>query len=233
MTARSCYVGVGVPKPTFFNLPEEKRQRLIDLAVEEFATHDYRVASVSRIVARAGIAKGSLYQYFDDKRDLFLYLLKVAVDQRRLDFLRDAQPAAEGRGFFDMLRWMLSGSVQTARAHPQLSQFALRAYTADLPFADEALEQGKSMARDYMRGLVERGIAQGELAAGLDPEVATAIIIAVMTEFNAVYLKRLGVAPDTLTGNDLDIFETEAAHRLFDDFIAILERGLAAPRAPD
>jgi TetR/AcrR family transcriptional regulator len=232
MTDWSHWRGGGVPKATFFNLPEEKRRRLIDLAVEEFAAHDYRVASISRIVARAGIAKGSFYQYFEDKHDLFLYLLEVAVDQRRLDFLREAQPAAESQGFFDTLRWMLSGSVQTARAHPQLAQFALRAYTADLPFADEALERGKALARDYLRGLVEQGIARGELAPDLDPEVATAVVMAVMNEFNALYLKRLGVAPGSLTEGDLGIFETATAHRLYDDFVAILERGLAAPRAP-
>src|SRR5688572_15934237 len=134
-----------MPKETFFNLPEAKRQRLLDLAIEEFAAHDYRLASISRIVARAGIAKGSFYQYFEDKRDLFLYLLDTAVNQPRLDHLRAAQPAPEQQGFFDRLRGMLTGSVQAALAHPQLAQIAMRAYSADLPFADEALERGRAM----------------------------------------------------------------------------------------
>ncbi len=45
-----------MPKATFWNLPEEKRQRIIDLAVAGFAAHDYAVASLSRIVAQAGIS---------------------------------------------------------------------------------------------------------------------------------------------------------------------------------
>lgn len=194
-------LGETVPKAIFLNLPEEKRQRLIDLAVEEFATHDYRVASISRIVARAGIAKGSRYQYFDDKRDLLRDLLNVAVDRRRLDFMPAAQPEEERQGFFDLLRWMLRGSVQTACEHPQLAQFSLRAYTADLPCADEAMERGKAIA------------------------------IAVMAEFNQVYLKRIGGAPDALIGTDLAVSETATAHRLYDDFCAIQERGLAVPPA--
>jgi hypothetical protein len=54
---------------TFSNLPEEKRQRILRIAIDEFADNDYDSASVSRIVARAGIAKGSFYQCFVDKDD--------------------------------------------------------------------------------------------------------------------------------------------------------------------
>jgi AcrR family transcriptional regulator len=218
-----------VPKETFFNLPEEKRQRLLDLAIEEFAAHDYRHASISRIVARAGIAKGSFYQYFEDKRDLFLYLLDTAVNQRRLDFMRAAQGQEAPQGFFDQLRWMLNGSVQTARAHPQLSRIALRAYSGDLPFADEALERGKAMGRDYLRELVARGIADGELAPDLDPDLATAIILAVITEYSQIYLQRAGLGLDALAEADVGIFDSEESHALYGAVIRILERGLANP----
>ena len=42
-----------MPHQTFFNLPEEKRQTLIDCALDEFAARDYDSASISQIVARA------------------------------------------------------------------------------------------------------------------------------------------------------------------------------------
>ena len=67
-----------MPRQTFFNLPEDKRNPIIDLALDEFSKYDYKNASISRIVARAGIAKGSLYQYFEDNRDLFLYLVEIS-----------------------------------------------------------------------------------------------------------------------------------------------------------
>jgi AcrR family transcriptional regulator len=78
-----------VPKPTFANLPAAKRQVII--AIDEFATHSYAVASVSRIVERAGIAKGSLYQYFENKQDLFLFLLDYAA-QMQLQLLSELMP---------------------------------------------------------------------------------------------------------------------------------------------
>jgi len=69
-------------KQTFLNLDEEKRRHIISLAYTEFATHTYTGASLSRIVERAGIAKGSIYQYFDDRMDLYLYLLEKAAERK-------------------------------------------------------------------------------------------------------------------------------------------------------
>src|SRR3954462_3882634 len=80
------------PKATFHNLPEEKRRRIVDLAVEEFSEHPYRQASLSRIVTRAGIAKGSIYQYFDDKLALYRWLFLEEVANRKIAYLAAPPP---------------------------------------------------------------------------------------------------------------------------------------------
>ena len=71
-----------MPNPTFFNLPDAKRQGIVDCAIAEFAANDYDSASISNIVKQAKIAKGSFYQYFEDKKDLYLYLVDLATQQR-------------------------------------------------------------------------------------------------------------------------------------------------------
>ena len=63
-----------MPKETFHNLPEEKKGQFINAALEEFAGNNFDTASVTRIVKKLGIAKGSVYQYFEDKLELWLYL---------------------------------------------------------------------------------------------------------------------------------------------------------------
>jgi AcrR family transcriptional regulator len=77
-----------MPKPTFLNLPDDKRERITELALDEFSTHPYRQASLSRIVARAGIAKGSMYQYFENKLDLYRWLVTDELERRRLEWLQ-------------------------------------------------------------------------------------------------------------------------------------------------
>lgn len=60
---------------TFLRLPEEKRTRFLDAAWEEFTRVGFAEASINQIVHRAGIPRGSFYQYFTDKQDLFNYLM--------------------------------------------------------------------------------------------------------------------------------------------------------------
>ena len=64
-----------MPTSTFFRLPEEKRQRLTEAAWEEFTSVNFASASINRIIQEARIPRGSFYQYFADKEELFRYLL--------------------------------------------------------------------------------------------------------------------------------------------------------------
>ncbi|MCH4170917.1 MAG: TetR family transcriptional regulator [Lactobacillus sp.] len=66
-----------MPKPTFFNLPSNKRQHLLDEALREFSHKPYNEVSISSIIKNAQIPRGSFYQYFDDKMDLYNYLIKT------------------------------------------------------------------------------------------------------------------------------------------------------------
>ena len=56
---------------TFRHLPPDKQERVLDAALAEFADQGYHQASLNRMVAQAGIAKGSLYQYFPNKEGFF------------------------------------------------------------------------------------------------------------------------------------------------------------------
>lgn len=67
-----------MPKKLFFKLPAEKQQKILDAAAEEFIEYkdNYKKSSVNRIAERADIAIGSIYKYFYDKNDLFMYLFE-------------------------------------------------------------------------------------------------------------------------------------------------------------
>jgi AcrR family transcriptional regulator len=74
-----------MPKDTFFNLDEIKRQRIVDAAIEEFSRLHYDKVTINGIVNNAGIPKGSFYQYFENKDDLYIYLFtSIASDKMNL-----------------------------------------------------------------------------------------------------------------------------------------------------
>lgn len=80
-----------MPNATFFRLPDEKRERLLRAAEEEFTRASFAEASINRIVQAARIPRGSFYQYFEGKEDLFFYLL----DSMRESYVQTLQRSLE------------------------------------------------------------------------------------------------------------------------------------------
>lgn len=68
-----------MPLSTFFNLDIKRQNEILNVAFEEFALYPYEMASLSRIVKNLDIAKGSFYRYFENKLDLYLYLIDYAT----------------------------------------------------------------------------------------------------------------------------------------------------------
>lgn len=63
----------------FDKLEAERQERVLGVAADEFAEKGYEAASLNRIIERAGMSKGSLYYYFDDKADLFATVVERAT----------------------------------------------------------------------------------------------------------------------------------------------------------
>ncbi len=92
-----------MPTQTFFRLPEEKRERLTGAAWEEFMSVPFAHASINRIVRAAQIPRGSFYQYFEGKEDLFFYLLG-SLREEAFGLMSDALARAGGDPFRGSLR---------------------------------------------------------------------------------------------------------------------------------
>ena len=86
-------------KKTFYNLPEEKRQRVTEAIVDEFANVEDDKVSINRIVQKANISRGSFYQYFDDKLDLVEVLIRSYLNLV-IDDLRRAIISSDGDIFY-------------------------------------------------------------------------------------------------------------------------------------
>lgn len=65
-----------MPKETFYNLAPEKQERIMAAAKAEFSKVPLQEASIAKIIKMAGISRGSFYQYFEDKEDLYYYFFE-------------------------------------------------------------------------------------------------------------------------------------------------------------
>jgi AcrR family transcriptional regulator len=204
-----------MPKSTFLNLPDEKRNRIVELALDEFSTYPYRQASLSRIVARAGIAKGSMYQYFENKLALYQWLVTDELERRRDEWLRangiGLDNSELGAGLFATLERMVLTRVAFTLAHPRLARLAASAME---PTADEELRELHGMLRrEQIDGLAER-IREAQEAGEIrhvDPRPLAHFIDALVVRgtTNAV-LDRLGLGVhEFLAGDHATLSEHE------------------------
>jgi AcrR family transcriptional regulator len=219
-----------MPRPTFANLPPTKRERIIDLAVAEFAAHPYPIASLSRIVARAGIAKGSIYQYFENKQDLYLFILDYAA-QQQLELLRAQIPPDPEISFFALLRWQMQASAQVGLAAPLFTRLMYRAVTDDLPFRDQVTCRLQTTGAAHLQALLARGVERGEIDPALDLELAVFVLQSLMANLHELIVRRLGITLEAAAG-DVTMISGPATERLYDQIVQILQFGLGTRGAP-
>lgn len=73
-----------MPNKLFYELDEEKRARVFNAVLEEFARYSYHESSTNRIVEKAGIGKGSLFKYFRDKKDMYFFILDTVIEEFKI-----------------------------------------------------------------------------------------------------------------------------------------------------
>ena len=73
-----------MPFPRFHKLEREKRERLMEVAAQEFARYGFEDASINRILERAQMSKGATYYYFADKVDLFFTVVQYCNERLKL-----------------------------------------------------------------------------------------------------------------------------------------------------
>lgn len=205
-----------MPKDTFFNLPAEKRVLITSIAVDEFARYPYGQASINRIVKRSGIAKGSFYQYFDGKMDLFLFILQRMASEK-IEFLQPVLKNVSELDFFQLLRAIHTGALKFALEYPQYAAIGSNLLKErDSKIYREIVSTNFSSGMDFYRNLVEKAIDRGEVRKDIDANMIAyyiTIINNAMVEYYTEYVN--------------DHYD-QAMQTTIDRFIDFLEHGLAA-----
>lgn len=68
-------------KDIFFKIEEDKKKRILECCISEFATHNYEQSSINAIIKAADISKGGLFKYISCKEDLYLYTMEVILTE--------------------------------------------------------------------------------------------------------------------------------------------------------
>jgi AcrR family transcriptional regulator len=157
-----------MPKKTFYNLPDGKQNQIIDSAIEEFSRGTYKEIPISAIIKRAGIPRTSFYDYFEDKMDLYSYIIDM-IGRKKAKYMT---LRSDEEGFFDELRnYLISGATFIAK-EPKLNTIASN-FLSDKKLIEEIYGVDSMDVQDIFYEMLTKGIARGELRANINKEFMT------------------------------------------------------------
>ena len=152
-----------MPTTTFYNLPDEKKKRVIKAAIDEFAQKGYTKASITRIVNKAEIAKGSFYQYFEDKEDLYRHILKKAVE-KKFKYVQKELNDYEGDDFFEYWRRLNIAGLKYAEDNIKLAEVASDIVkNKDQKFYRSIIDEYKNLGEGMFERLLKKAVEAGQV----------------------------------------------------------------------
>ncbi|MFE2302576.1 TetR/AcrR family transcriptional regulator [Streptomyces sp. NPDC059445] len=170
-----------MPTSTWTRLSPVRRERVLVAAMDEFGTHGYSTGSLNVIAREAGVAKGSLFQYFEGKLDLFAYV----AEQTSLRVYAAMEPWLDGYdGSTEFSRYLtdaLEAWFDYFAGHP-LERGVTAATNMEL---DPAVRNAvRAPVQDLylagLRPLVERAVETGDLRKGADVDALLSLLLVLL-----------------------------------------------------
>lgn len=156
-----------MPSNTFARLKADKKEQFIQLALEEFALNGYESASITQIVKRLEIAKGSVYQYFENKKDLFFYLIEYVNQQKQTAIATIFKQ--NHQDFFELYEQMFVAGTLFDLKNPLYSLFLHQvAQERNSDTLGNLNQMTLKQSSSYFSQLLKSAQAKGNIRADLD-----------------------------------------------------------------
>jgi len=151
---------------------DARRQQLLDAARQVFSRRGYHQATVDDITTAAGVAKGTFYLYFEEKRAIFYELIQQFFQLVTRAGMSVAQDVTTRQEYFSRVENAAISLMKLFKENRDLVRLAFRESMG----MDERLEK---MVRDFYRGMAEveaenirLGMELGLLRKSVDPLLA-------------------------------------------------------------
>ena len=201
-----------IPKTTFNNLGKEKQDRIITAAISEFSKRSFEEAKLSNIIKDSQIPRGSFYQYFTDKKDLYLHIFEI-IKIKKLEYLKDLLPNEQEIPFLDLFGVLYKQGLKFAIDHPEFVEIYRTFISSKGVLYNELMGDGLKLARDYYIGYINADKAKGIIRDDVDAMILADLVINLTTN----------IAIDEFASGDIDY---EKLLSRIDNLINIFRKGV-------
>lgn len=158
---------------------EEKHIDILKAAIRVFSEHGFDGAKMEYIAKEAGIGKGTIYEYFQSKEQLFEEILKFSIEEYRFGLKEnmDEGETIEGK-ILNCSRY----AAEFLNNHMDIVQIAMQVNMLSKEIRVQLIAEHATVLKHYTE-MVKVAKAKGELRADLDEELATYCIIGTLDQF--------------------------------------------------
>ncbi len=164
------------PRPRFDSLASERQLAILQAAAAEFAERGFDSASYNRIIQLSGVSKGAMYYYFDDKRDLYLTVLRDA-EQRATDTIGPLAEFDDANSFWDALADLYLRITGFVADEPLAAGLIKSAYGGG-PVTDSAYGEFIERLSKQFEAVLAEGIRLGAVRSDLPLDLLLAVTLA-------------------------------------------------------
>jgi len=198
----------------FHNLDEEKRERIINAALKDFAKRGFKYASTDEIIKNANISKGSLFNYFGNKKNLYLYLIEYS--KQIVEKIYEETDLNEP-DLFKRLENIGATKVLMFQLYPQVPDFLVSIKEEDsIEVADSNMQEINQIYKEGLEVMFEN-IDLSKFRDDIDLTKAQEILNWVMVGFSEKVISQLS------TFENIDIVKREYLKE-WELYSAILKR---------
>ncbi len=177
-----------MPKAAFQNLPDEKRERILRTATQLFAERGFNRSEMDEIARRSGVAKGSLYNYFRSKDDLFLHICRDAIERSREATWGEV---GDDWDIYKVVDHIFRAHVRFEFSFPEYHRLHLNFSSARMErFADKLGLESEQHTSRRLKHLLKDGIRKGIVRGDLDVSMTAFMINSLYILFMASLVSR-------------------------------------------
>lgn len=181
-----------MPKLTFFNLSEDKKVIIISSAIEEFSKADYITASINQICKKSSIAKGSFYQYFEDKQDLYVYIVTLAIEEK-IKFFTTVIEQFQELTLLEQIRLLFIKGIEFAKTYPKYAALGDRfSREIDEKLKSAVIKEGEKQSESLFIQMIESAKLKGEIDNNINSLSLSMILQSVSNTVNEYMLYEFG-----------------------------------------
>lgn len=159
----------------FNKLDNEKQGRILNAAIQEFARKGFENASTNEIVKEAGISKGLLFHYFNNKKQLFLFLFDYFIDVITNEFYQKVDLSETD--FFERIKQASFIKMELLKKFPDIFHFLEAAYMEDSTAVKMEVDGRKKELTAVNMNKIFEGIDFSEFREDVDVAKALKIIM--------------------------------------------------------